>query len=145
MRYDAKIDAWISLLLWGTNIMLLGLVFTIPKEEIWIYLLTVSPMIILMVWLILGSYYEFREEDLYMKLGPFFGRIKYKDIKSVELKTNWLSSMAMTSKRIEIRVHGKGFFRGTTYIGPKDREEFLYDLINRCPNLESKRKIDDNY
>jgi hypothetical protein len=48
-----------------------------------------------------------------------------------------LSSMALSSRRIEIRQHGKGYLTGTTMISPVNREEFLRELVRRCPNLDA--------
>jgi len=140
MKYKAKIDWWIALLLYGSNILMIGLAFTIPPDEIMIYLYIIVPMVLLMFWILMGSYYELREEELYSKLGPFYSRIKYDNIKSLELKRNFLSSMAMTMDRIEIREHNKSYFRGTTFIGPMNREEFIVELKHRCRNLDSKSK-----
>jgi len=135
-KVKVKIDLWISLLLWGSNIFFIVIGFTIPVNEIWIYLLSIVPMVGLIVWILIGSYYILKEDLIYMRLGPFFWRIKYDNIKSLRLTTNWLSSMALSIYRIEIIEHNKGYFRGTTMISPVDREAFLEELKRRCYNLE---------
>ncbi|MBN2605052.1 MAG: PH domain-containing protein [Bacilli bacterium] len=140
MRYKAKIDWWIGLLLHGTNVIMIGVIFTIPPTEVYMYLMVVIPMVLLIVWILIGSYYELRDDEIFSKMGPFFSHIKYESIKSLELKTNFLSSMAMTSQRIEIREHDKSYIRGTTFIGPVNREEFLVELKHRCKNLDSRSK-----
>lgn len=94
-------------------------------------------MAIIIVPLFYG-YTELTDEYLVIRLGVFRQRIKYEKIKSIKLCKNWLSSMAMTSKRIEIKEHKKGYVFGTTYIGPKNREEFFYELKRRCYNLEKE-------
>jgi hypothetical protein len=63
-------------------------------------------------------------------------KIAYPKIKSVKLRRNMLSSMALSLDRIEIKQHGKGFLLGTTYISPENREEFMRDLVSRCNNLQ---------
>lgn len=136
MKVKVKIDLWIGLMMWGTNILCLAMVFTIPPNEMIHYLLFVSPLVILIIWIMLGSYYELREDLLFMRIGPFFSRIKYDNIKSVSLKTNWLSSMAMSKDRIEIKEHNKSYLRGTTMISPVNREEFLETLKQYCYNLK---------
>jgi hypothetical protein len=57
-------------------------------------------------------------------------------IRSLRLSENMLSSMALSRQRIEIRQHGKGYIMGTTMISPVEREWFLEELRQRCPNLE---------
>lgn len=93
-------------------------------------------MLIFLLWIYFGTYYEFREEYLFCKSGPFFENIKYDNIKSIKLTQNLFSSMALSSKRIEIRQHGKGYILGTTFISPMNRQEFINELIKRCKNLE---------
>jgi len=80
--------------------------------------------------------YELRDEYLFCKSGPFFEKIKYENIKSIKLSQNMLSSMALSRERIEIRQHGKSYIRGTTFISPIDREEFVLELKGRCDKLE---------
>ena len=92
MREKAKVDLWISLSLMSTNILLIVLLFVIPKDELWIYVLLTLPAVIMIFWILMGSYYELKEDHLYMKVGPFFGRIKYINIRSIALKKNFLSS-----------------------------------------------------
>ena len=122
--------------MWGTNILCLGMAFTLPQTEMIYYVLAIAPIVVIVTWIMLGSYYELREDILFMRLGPFFGRIKYDNIKELSLKTNWLSSMAMSKERIEIKEHNKGKMMGTTYISPVDRDEFLEALKRRCHKLE---------
>ena len=136
MKVKVKIDLWIGLTMWGTNVLCLAMVFTIPPNEVIYYILFISPLVIAIIWIMLGSYYELREDLLFVRLGPFFSRIKYENIKSLSLKTNWLSSMAMSKDRIEIKEHHKGYLRGTTMISPVNREEFLETLKQYCYNLE---------
>jgi hypothetical protein len=51
-----------------------------------------------------------------------------------------MSSMALFAKRIEIRQHGRGYFKGTTVISHVDREAFLQELVSRCHNLEEMKQ-----
>lgn len=136
MRVKSKIDIWIGIIIWGTIlIMLVSLVYVPQNEKIFGYVV-VFPMITFMLWIYFGTYYEFRNEYLYCRSGPFVEKIVYEKIKSVKLSQNLLSSMALSRKRIEIRQHGKGYIRGTTYISPVNREEFMMELISRCKNTE---------
>lgn len=83
-----------------------------------------------------SSYYEFRDDYLYCRSGPFVEKIVYDKIKSVKLSQNMLSSMALSWKRIEIRQHDKGYITGTTYVSPENREMFITELINCCKNIQ---------
>lgn len=108
----------------------------VPPNEKTIGYAVGVPMIGFILWIYFGTYYEFRDAYLYCRSGPFVEKIAYEKIKSVKLSQNMLSSMALSTKRIEIRQHGKGFITGTTYISPVNREEFLMELISRCKNIE---------
>jgi len=136
MKVKSKIDLWISIVLWSQIILFSVIMFFVPADEAWIFFLMIFPFLLLMVWILVGSYYELREDLIYMKIGPFFGKIKYDNIKSLKLTKNLLSSMALSAYRIEIKEHNKGYMRGTTMISPINREEFLEDLKRRCYNLE---------
>ena len=136
MRVKVKIDLWVAIVLWLSNAIFVALAFAIPYTDLWVYVVFVFPILIIMLWILLGSYYELREDLLFMKIGPFFGRIKYENIKSLELKTNLLSSMALSIHRIEIKEHNKGYFMGTTQISPVNREDFIKELRQLCYNLE---------
>lgn len=135
MKVKNKIDLWISLLLHGSMLILIPIAFTVPSNERIIMYITIALMALL-IYPIFYGYCELREDEIFVRIGIFRSRIKYDNIKSIKLVTSYLSSMALTKDRIEIRVHDKGFVRGTTYIGPVNREDFLDELRVRCHNLE---------
>ena len=136
MRAKATIDFWFRVLIWGIVLLMLVSIMIVPPEEKIIGYAVGVPMICFMLWIYFGTYYEFRDQYLYCRSGPFVEKIVYEKIRSVKLSHNMLSSMALSSKRIEIRQHDKGFITGTTYISPVNREEFLMELISRCQNIE---------
>lgn len=136
MKVKAKIDHWMSLLLWGFSCFFIGLGFVMPEEEILVYIFFILPTTFFMIWILLGSYYELREDELYMRIGPFFGRIKYENIKKIRLETNFLSSMALSIHRIAIEQRNKSTVRGIARISPINREEFFEELKRHCYNLE---------
>ncbi|HWQ88386.1 MAG TPA: PH domain-containing protein [Desulfitobacteriaceae bacterium] len=138
MRVKSAVDPWINIVIYLTIAIILASTAMVPKEVILIALIIALPTTALIMWIYFGTYYEFRENYLYCKSGPFFEKIPYDKIKSARLSQNILSSMALSSKRIEIRQHGKGYILGTTMISPINREEFLAQLIKKC------RYIDQN-
>ena len=136
MRYEAKIDLWIKILFYLTIALTTGPAFFMASEEVIIYLLITLPINIFVLWMMLGTYLEFREEELYVKLGPIYVRVKYDNIKSISLNSSWSSSYAMTMKRVTIKVHSKTWIKGDLQIGPKERIEFVDELTRRCRNLD---------
>ena len=136
MRYEVKIDFWIKIMFYSTVALTLGPVLVMPSGEILMYLLITLPINIFVLWMLLGTYLEFREEELYIKLGPIFSSIKYDNIKSISLDKSWSSSFAMTMKRVTIKVHSKTWIKGDLQVGPKERIEFVDELTRRCRNLD---------
>lgn len=137
MRYKGKIDLWIKLLLWLMVVMYLPLMFIAENsEEILIFTLLTIFMAIIILPMIYVNYVELREDYIYMKISVLRAKIPYDNIKSIRICENWRSSFGLSRERIEIKEHGKGFVRGTTYISPMDREEFFDELKRRCKNLE---------
>lgn len=136
MRVRSAVDWWLTLIFMLLPVLLIAGIFSVPGVYRLIYIAIGLPILIFLGWIYFGTYYELREDHLYCRSGPFREKIKYDEIKSVKLSGKLYSSMALSSKRIEIRQHGKGFFAGTTYISPVDRESFYKELLSRCRNLE---------
>lgn len=138
MRYKNKIDLWIKIVLLLVTFMFIPMMFYVPQDEVYILVLSTLLMVIIILPMFFG-YIELGEEELTVRLSVFRQKIKYDNIKSLRMCSNFLSSMAMTKDRIEIKVHNKGYIRGTTFIGPVNREEFFDELERRCYNLDTKK------
>ena len=136
MRMKSKIDLWIKIAIWLSVVSCTLIVIVLPQEERVIGYAICIPIILCILWIYFGTYYELREDHLYVKSGPFIGRIAYEKIKSIKFSRNLTSSMALSIDRIEIRQHGKGYITGTTYISPEEREEFMKELKSRCKKLD---------
>ncbi len=131
-RVKSAVDIWISIIIFSVFIMLVVCLFIVPPNEIWIFALTMSPVMAFLLWIYFGTFYELREDYLYCRSGPFVSRIRYENIGSVRLCSNLLSSMALARARIEIKERGKGYVTGTTMISPVDRELFYQEQLSRC-------------
>ncbi len=89
-----------------------------------------------LLWLLFGTFYEFRGDYLYCRSGPFSEKIRYDCITYLGLSENMLSSMALSSQMIEIRQYNKSYVTGTTMISPENREIFLAQLKSLCSRLD---------
>lgn len=136
MRIKTAIDWWFHVIIWFSIALMAVCIISLPPKERFIGYVIGILMIGFMLWIYFGTYYEFRDEYLYCRSGPFFEKIYYDKIKSVRLSNSPLASMALSTKRIEIKQHGKGFITGTTLVSPVNREEFIRELVKRCKNLE---------
>jgi hypothetical protein len=132
----AKKDFWISSIMILLVLTFIFSVLIVPQEERWIVLILVVPVSIFLGWIYFGTSYQFKENILLCKSGPFTEKIPYDNIRSVKLCQNFMSSMALSRNRIEIKQHGKGYISGTTYISPVDRDGFLAQLKQRCHFLD---------
>lgn len=135
MRVKSEVDRWFQILIYSIIVIIFTSLAMAPKEAI-LGLTSAFLVTTFLLWILWGTYYEMREEYLFCKSGPFFEKIPYEKIKSASLCQNRFSSMALSSKRIEIRQYGKGYILGTTMISPLNREEFLQQLLSRCNNLD---------
>lgn len=132
MKYYSKIDWWISILIWMSVGVSGWAVWLIPANEQWIGWLMFSPLMVLMLLFLYNTYYVFEDDYLKCVLGVFPHKIYYKNIKSLKKTRNFLSSAALSAERIEIKEKNKGYIMGTTYISPKNRDEFFDELRMRC-------------
>jgi len=138
MRVRSAVDAPIAAVVWGTVGLCAAIVLMAPSAHRLTALLVITPVVGFLLWMYWGTYYELRPDHLYCRSGPLAERIPYANIRSATLARNLFSSMALSTKRIKIRQHGRGFVAGTTYISPVDRETFLSELLRRCENLETR-------
>lgn len=133
MKHYSKVDAWIAIVIISTILISLYTVWLIPSNEQWIGFIVLIPTVIFMLSFLLNTYYVFEDEYLLCMLGFFPQKIRYENIKSIKKVKNFLSSAALSSDRIEIKEKNKNYFTGTTYISPKDKDDFYDELKARCP------------
>ncbi len=138
MRYKAKKDLWIVLVMYLPLLITIALIIPLWGQDVMVWMLAVMlPVNALILWILYGSFYELRESVLYICFGPFHQKISYQKIKSIRETRNFLSSAAMSLDRIEIREYDKSFAMGTTYVSPLEKDHFLMELKKRCQNLEA--------
>jgi len=137
MKIQAQRDHWINIGFIFIIIVMISSVMMVIQEERVMLSLLVIPCIGLLLWIYFGTFYEFKDEYLYCKSGPFTEKIHYDSIKSLKLCENLMSSMALSRQRIEIKQHKKNYITGTTYISPVNREDFLVELKRRCRYLDN--------
>jgi uncharacterized membrane protein YciS (DUF1049 family) len=133
MKHYSKVDAWLAIVIVVVIGISLYSVWIIPSNEQWIGFLVFIPTVVFMLSFLLNTYYVLEEEYLLCMVGFFPQKIRYENIKSIKKVRNLLSSAALSSDRIEIKEKNKNFFAGTTYISPKDKDEFFEELRTRCP------------
>ncbi|MDM5317009.1 PH domain-containing protein [Fictibacillus sp. b24] len=139
MKYPSKKDVWLGLILWGSigyglyistmalfaeNASVSGIIITV----------LINLLLILFIgWVWFTTYYILDEKELVIRCGPINKRIPYREISSAHKTWNPLSSPALSLKRINITYQF-----GMALISPKNRDPFLRELSERCPNANIK-------
>lgn len=138
MRYQSGKDTLIKIAIWGAVFVFIISVAVSPSVvRPWgVLLAAIGSGFVL--WIYYGTYYEFLEDHLYARSGPFVERIYYHSIVEATICKNFYSSMALSSERIFIRTTRKGLM-GMTYISPVQREEFLAELKTKLQQEEAGR------
>ena len=140
MRESVKVDAWIlGLFILPIVVMLLPL-WLEESDSYGVILAFIIPYTVFVVWVVKGSSYVLDDEYLLIKMLFIRQKIRYESIESVQLTRNLYSSMALSASRIEIKEKNKGFFRGTTYISPNNREAF-YEALKMNIAKHQKKSI----
>lgn len=139
MRYPSGKSVGFGILIWGVMFILVAslvLTILIPVPYTEIILIGTLIGIAFMLWVWFGTYYEFKDYYILLRMGPFIEKIPYERITSVKMLKSMASSMALSNEMIELR-HGKNYITGTTYISPEDRDGFLAEVNTHCPDLKT--------
>ena len=84
-------------------------------------------LICMFVWVYISTYYELRDDEIYIHSGPFEEHIKYDSITDIKKTRGYSIMYALAFDRIEIKHKVDGITE-RTYISPVDEDEFLRKL-----------------
>jgi hypothetical protein len=125
--YKSKIDWWLVLVILG--VFGYPIIDGILSEE---YLVSLLFSVVLLVFYFLSKTIQYKIED--ENLVIWKTKIKIQSIRKIYKTRNPLSSPAMSLDRIAI-VYNKF---DEVLISPKEREEFIAELLKINPNIEVK-------
>ena len=124
------------LIVFGTVIILI-----LNEKSSWLGLIILFPVILFVVHMFMTTYYVINEYNLTIKCGFLINlTLDIRTIKKISETNNLLSSPATSIDRIEIMF---GNF-DSVIISPKDKKEFINDILALNPRVEviyKKRKI----
>ncbi|WP_445509581.1 PH domain-containing protein [Rossellomorea marisflavi] len=141
MKYPSKVDLWLAILIWGSMLGTIGIgLYAIFYEsssfwEVMFLLLSCVLFPMFMLWVCFTTYYLLSDTHLIIRYGPFKKTIPLDSITSVKKMSNPISSPALSLKRIEILYDRYDM----VLISPKDRDEFIMVLSDRCINIKKAR------
>lgn len=140
MRFYSKKDRWLAVLLWLTILSLMTVLVksytTSEFNTIVFVILSVALLAtsLFLLWVWFSTYYVLKDNDLLIQSGPIKKVIKYTSIKSLQKTANPLSGPALSLQRIEIIYD----LYNITLISPKNRDQFIAILEDKCPHIEIK-------
>lgn len=137
IRVKSKVDLWVIIIIFLTIALMIWCMFLVKGFDQLIILFVFGFITTFLLLFLFFTYYELRDEYIYIREGILSWKIRYDNIKALKLAENLYSSSALSRKRIEIKEKGKGFIAGTTYISPINREKFLEELKKRCYKLDN--------
>lgn len=132
MKFISKRDWWISVLMLGISISLIGMTFINEFKIIYRVIYLVFGLLIL--WIYYGTFYVLSEDYLILRCGPLKVKIAYENIESIKDKKSFLSSIALSTDKFELRTKDKGV--SMVYISPLNKEEFVKELSKKCTDLK---------
>jgi hypothetical protein len=105
-----------------------------PRPAVlWLPAMAIVVVTIVVVWVILSTFYEFEAEALVAHSGPFSWRIPLKEISAVRESNSVRSGPALSMDRLEITYRNGRVL----LISPEDKPGFLAALRRRAPQLAS--------
>ena len=141
MRFEIKIDLWMRLILWICVLMVVPIAFFVPEDELFILMIVIVVMALMILPLMYYSYYELKENYLYIQMSIFRMKVKYEDITGIrEGKYSMMSNMALSLDAVIIERAKKKY--GELSISPQNKDRFLMELKRRCPLLNDLRVFD---
>lgn len=129
MRFTSKKDFWLGAFIWLSAVIPLIMFI---RDQLWYGLLIMIPVFLFLVWVWFGTYYDITEKEVKIRCGPIKETVPFDKIIKIRKTRNLVSSAALSLNRLEIQ-YGKYNF---TYISPKNKEEFINTIKEKCPTVE---------
>ncbi len=128
--YRSKVDGKIAVVVGLSALTLIVAGVTLPDQKHgpavvlhFAFLLCLA----LCVWTLLGTYYLIDATSLVVRSGPFHWTVPLRDIRSVSATRDPRSGPALSFDRLRVEF-GAG---RVLLISPREKEEFLADLVRR--------------
>jgi hypothetical protein len=145
-RFKVKVDWWMHLIFFvvilSSLLPLIGY-SSVPEDEKLFLFITPVLMVPFILSFYAFTFYELKDDHLYIRLSFLFLRLKYDDVKKIEVGRSYAkSNFALSVDRVMITRHSKGLL-GVVQISPLKQDDFVYELKRRCKNLETRAYDED--
>ena len=140
VRFNSKIDNWILAVLAGSLVASMLAAITIIRSPEPVIIMTFTLILIgtasvLVVWILLATYYTFENQFLAVRCGPMRLRVPLEKITEVAPSRSPLSGPALSLDRLKIKHRGSTI---GVLISPVDKSGFLTELAARAPQLQRR-------
>lgn len=131
-KFYSKVDWWIGALIGAVILFqIIDIAKALLNKPNIITLIGIL-VVIFCSWILFGTYYEFKEDYLLIKSGPFKEKLLYDEINKINFTKSLASSSALSTDRIELICNGR--FGG--YVSPRNKNEFVEILKSKCANVK---------
>lgn len=137
MTFVSRYDTWLRIVLWITNLMLLGcLVVALIERDLTSIFVGALVTVVLagVIWMQFATYYRVGEDTLFVRCGPFHWTIPIASIEAVMPTDDPTSGPALSMRRLRLEFR-KGDARDEIFISPEDREGFIEALRARKSSI----------
>jgi len=126
--YDSAIDLWIVALILLSPFLsaAIGVYLLIDgkaDEAMYLFLIGFGSLVLMLVFT-LPCRYTILDDALSVRCGILFYQIPLSEIESVVSSASWRNGPALSMRRVKIQTKKR-----TIIVSPREREEFIEDLI----------------
>lgn len=143
MIYPPKRDLWLVMIILLVGLIFFGLAcfllvkFILTREPLlWVPALIMAAVGGLLMWFMLGTYYEITDKDLLIRLGPLRWKLSLETIVDVysttRLQADFGWGLAWSMDRLRIKCRGRVM---PFWISPEDKAAFIAELVRVRPGL----------
>lgn len=139
MQFASRKDGVFSVLVYGINFCLLGLIafqFYFEFPNFWVACLVITPIlfiVLLLFWMFYSTSYNLSDGSLYYKSGPIKGQIAINSITSIAVgETLWVGLKPATARKGLIIKYNRF---DELYISPDSNTSFVQKIKELNPEI----------
>lgn len=136
MIFKSRKSLWIGIILGAIGLLLISILITtlLQNDKHWLTLLPIFAVLLFLIWIWFGTFYQIVEGQLKYKTAFIKGSIKILDIKEIRVgKTQFVGlKPALASKGLVIKYNRWD----DIYISPEKESLFLEELLKVNPRIE---------
>ena len=145
--FPSRRDSWVSMVLWGSNLVLIWVVAMLiaePADDLhWIgrvFVLAIcGAALVLTLWIQYGTGYGLMPDHLLVSSGPIRWRIPYGRLVSITAtsRMSFESGAVLSVRRRTIRYHrtDTATFAAAISVSPERETQFVTALRERAPQM----------